>query len=1155
MLDKASGKVYYALGKSPRACIRATAKINVWTVDEFMDRDICTIACEIEGRLTYLASAYLDINFPVRNPRMEALVNRCEALAIPLILGMDSNSHSPLWGCREANARGEELENMITEKNLIVANTGDTSTFVTSRSESIIDVTLMNLEAALHLNLRDWKVDDGVSFSDHRYITFSLGKYVPQKRVYRNLAKANWDLFREKLGILNCADIRIDGGNLDECAEQLEKRIGDALEAACPARPALDRRPMSWWTNELEKLRQELKTSGYKKGTGPNAYAEFGAKLFLYQKAIRKAKQESWRKFCSEAESAKDVSSRIRLLAPKTQPGIGLIKRDGVYTHTPQEALDTLMDQHFPESVPAEEEEVLSQSKRNIWDGVEDFVTMSKVKLAFASFGPKKAAGPDGLQPKILQNLDEGMIEYISHIYKTALRTGYTPRVWRRMSVVFLPKPGKDDYGVAKAFRPITLSNFLLKGMERIVQWYINEYHIKEPLYAQFAYTTGLSTETALSEVVDHIEKAILRKEKALVVSLDCSGAFSEISFDSAARAMEEKGIPETIVRWYDRILKERRVEADLQGTKNVRRPKKGSPQGGVLSPLIWNLIMDTLLTKFKIKAVKAVGYADDIIMVLTGTDPGTMVELMQQALTMVLEWGKENGLTFNPTKTVAVTFTKATKEPEWKELKMGEKTIMYSKSMKYLGVTLSKRLTWTEHLKERVSKGMKVMNMAKALVGQTWGLSSEKLMWIYKAMVRPIVTYGALVWAKSIIKTTKKSLDRLQRLTLLSISHAMRSTPTAGMEVILGLSPLDLYAEAEAMKARVRTRRSLKDRWDGLGSLKGHRRHWDDMLRGVCPKALPLDLVTRTRNWEERKVVKNPDVVIYTDGSKEEGAAGFGWAAAAKDQVIAEESGYLGEECTVFQTEVCAISDSLLWLLSNPHKLRGKKDFLIRSDSLAAIQAIYSTTVESKIVLECVEALKETNKTLNVAVEWVKGHADCTGNEYADYLAKLGRTRVEAGAEPWMAVPISFIKKRVEDLKIRRWQKRWEQSKDCRITKLFFPDVGEKKCKKLVKLSSDSINLLFQAGTGHGLFADHLVKWKEELDNICKLCLEEEESSTHLWTDCPALECERRQAVATIQRQPFIDSFENGIISFFRIKAIKDAMRLNSQATESVPL
>jgi hypothetical protein len=249
----------------------------------------------------------------------------------------------------------------------------------------------------------------------------------------------------------------------------------------------------------------------------------------------------------------------------------------------------------------------------------------------------------------------------------------------------------------------------------------------------------------------------------------------------------------------------------------------------------------------------------------------------------------------------------------------------------------------------------------------------------------------------------------------------------------------------------------------------------------------------------------------------------------------------------------VCAINDSLLWLLSNPHKLKGRENILVRSDSLSAIQAIYSTTIESKIVLECVQALEKTNKTLNVAIEWVKGHANCTGNEYADFLARRGRMQIAKGAEPWIPIPGTLIKSRIEDLKVLRWQKRWDQSKDCRATKIFFPEVGEKKCKSLTQWNSETINLLFQAGTGHGLFADHLAKWRE-LDTTCKLCLEEDESSTHLWESCPALERERREAIGNIQRNTRINSFEDGIVKFFGIKAVQDAMHQNSQAVEARP-
>ena len=328
----------------------------------------------------------------------------------------------------------------------------------------------------------------------------------------------------------------------------------------------------------------------------------------IVKRALRKARNESWRKFCTEAENAKEISSRIKLLAPRTMMGIGIIKRDGSFVDTPADALKTLMDQHFPGSTESGTEDMDTRVGKPIYEQAEDFVTEDRVKRSIASFGPKKAAGPDDLQPMVLQNFGDSTIKHLVQVFKAVLRTGYTPRAWRVMKVVFLPKAGKDDYGVAKAYRPITLSNFLLKALERIVQWYINANYVKAPLYAQHAYKTGLSTETALSSVVDRIEGAILRQSNALVVSLDCSGAFDTIDFNSAMAAMERKAIPRTIVRWYDNLLRGRCVTADLQGEFNSREPAMGSPQGGVLAPLVWNLIMDTLLTQFNGAAVRAVG-------------------------------------------------------------------------------------------------------------------------------------------------------------------------------------------------------------------------------------------------------------------------------------------------------------------------------------------------------------------------------------------------------------------------------------------------------------------------------------------------------------------------------------------------------------------
>ena len=105
------------------------------------------------------------------------------------------------------------------------------------------------------------------------------------------------------------------------------------------------------------------------------------------------------------------------------------------------------------------------------------------------------------------------------------------------MSVIFIPKD-KPDKSSPKSFRPITLASFLLKGLERIVQWHFNETILQKPLSNQHAYTKGRSCDSALSEVVNKMERGMIKKEHTLLVSLDCTGAFDNLSFDSSVQAL-----------------------------------------------------------------------------------------------------------------------------------------------------------------------------------------------------------------------------------------------------------------------------------------------------------------------------------------------------------------------------------------------------------------------------------------------------------------------------------------------------------------------------------------------------------------------------------------------------------------------------------------
>ena len=71
-------------------------------------------------------------------------------------------------------------------------------------------------------------------------------------------------------------------------------------------------------------------------------------------------------------------------------------------------------------------------------------------------------------------NIGDEALAKVTNFFKGSMMASFIPKRGRQMKVVFIPKRGKDDYSVPKAYRPITLSNFLLKVMERVINWFLS---------------------------------------------------------------------------------------------------------------------------------------------------------------------------------------------------------------------------------------------------------------------------------------------------------------------------------------------------------------------------------------------------------------------------------------------------------------------------------------------------------------------------------------------------------------------------------------------------------------------------------------------------------------------------------------------------------
>ena len=226
---------------------------------------------------------------------------------------------------------------------------------------------------------------------------------------------------------------------------------------------------------------------------------------------------------------------------------------------------------------------------------------------------------------------------------------------------------------------------------------------------------------------------------------MDIAGAFDNTSFEAISDALVAKGVDGTTAGWISNMLEMRQFSTTLGSTEFSFNVIRGCPRGGVLSLLLWSLVVDDLINSL---GFYTQGYADDIVILSKGKLSDVVSDRMQAALNFVTLWCKDKGLSVNPTKTEIVLFTRNRRlRGQLKRLKMMDQEIEYSSQVKYLGLIFDGKLNWNVHLEKVITKASSSLFIGRRMVGIIWGLKPKLAIWIYTAIVRPIVTYAGIVW------------------------------------------------------------------------------------------------------------------------------------------------------------------------------------------------------------------------------------------------------------------------------------------------------------------------------------------------------------------------------------------------------------------------
>ena len=243
------------------------------------------------------------------------------------------------------------------------------------------------------------------------------------------------------------------------------------------------------------------------------------------------------------------------------------------------------------------------------------------------------------------------------------------------------------------------------------------------------------------------------------------SKAFDTINIHTLIRKLTH--IPGTIIKLIANYFKGCRSYTPYRKhTSKQRQFKTGVPQGGVLSPKLFNI--HTLDLTPPSAPVQVMAYTDNITITSTHTSTSAANKYIQRYLHTVFAWTKQSNLLLNPDKTTCTLFTPDPAEYTSNlDLTINNTSLPMATHQKVLGLTLDPKLTYSTRIHNISVQAHKPLQIIKALTATGWGKQKETLMATYKTVMRPALEYACSVWSPIASSTSINKLQGMQNAAL----------------------------------------------------------------------------------------------------------------------------------------------------------------------------------------------------------------------------------------------------------------------------------------------------------------------------------------------------------------------------------------------------
>ena len=721
------------------------------------------------------------------------------------ILVGDFNAHSKLLDtqCVRPNYTGVSLEALITEDETCLINPINFYTYINpgTGKRSCLDLCLSSPSIAPLIDMS--LLHDIGSDHDPVHIIVKLQPLIVEKNYPRKWKVNDKDLLKFKEILSTKQSEIIHPNNLNKIVGEFTDRIYTAASETIKrttGRPVI-KKQACWWNDTCRVAVAERRTAkrNLEKYPSKDNIEKYKQKTAQAKKVCIESKRKSFQSYIQSLTydtPTGTVWRKIKSLKTNMFDDNIIIEKHGELVSDPVEKAN-LFASHMENTSKCGKHIELDQFEQCLNNAISNGsmeayngdITCEEV-LDAVNMTKHTSPGLDEIPNSFIKNFPPNVMQEYITMVNQSFSTGVMPDSWKVGAVVPIVKPGKPKSDIS-SYRPITLLPCLGKVLERVIQRRLQYFVDENSLLSasQYGFCKGASTMDIHMKLEHVVRKCLGSRKSCIVVYVDLSSAFDVVWPKGLIWKLINKNLRGKMVAWLYNYFDNRMLKVRVDGCYSDKvKMEAGTPQGAVLSPLLFNLMLADLPDGY---GVTKLIYADDITLISSGADVKATCKNMQCYLRKLEKWMNMWGMILNPGKTYMQYYTR--RRIQCPILRVNNRVVEYKKVHKLLGLFYdSPLLTWKAHIDYLQVECLKRLDLMKTISSVKWGASSKVLRTFYIAYIRAKIDYGSILYCTASVTSLRK-LDIIQNSCLRLMLGALKSSPILSLEAEAHLPSLEL--------------------------------------------------------------------------------------------------------------------------------------------------------------------------------------------------------------------------------------------------------------------------------------------------------------------------------------------------------------------------